>query len=319
MLRLVIIASAMCVAWNAAIAGETGKQWNVGCRDGSYLKGMGSKDIWAAMDAIDISRLEVSVEEDLACPGIFENGAAPYRIDTPEARQRLRKKLEEKKKSIAAFCAVVSLGKDKSDEESAAWVEKIAIAAVDLDRPVIMVPVVGRGFSDEEFVRRATGLAKSLCVIAERHDVQIALENLGHYWNRREILEPVLKAVPTNRVGVALDIANMYWFGHPLTKLYELAENLAPYVRYAHVKNVKYPDDKKEVQRPEGWEYGKYAAPVREGDIDFRKIGAALRKAGYRGDLTLEDDSLGKFDAAGQKKVLQDDVQLLREIIAGMK
>ena len=60
-------------------------------------------------------------------------------------------------------------------------------------------------------------------------------------------------------------------------------------------------------------------APVKEGDIDFRKIITLLSKAGYRGDLTLEDDSLGKFDAAGRKKVLQEDVQLLREIIAGMK
>jgi sugar phosphate isomerase/epimerase len=307
------------VALNAASAGEIVKEWNVGCRDGGYLRGMGFKDVWAAMDAIGISRVEVAVEEDFTCPGLFEDGTAPYRIDTPEARRKLRKKLDEKKKSIAAFCAVVSLGKDKSDEEAVAWIGKIAAAALDLGRPVIMVPVVGRGFSDEEFVKRGGELAKKLAAVAERYDVQIALENLGHYWNRKEILEPVLKAVPTNRVGLALDITNMYWFGHPLSEIYELAENFAPYVRYVHVKNVQYPDEKRDVQRPEGWEYGKYAAPVREGNIDFRKIVAMLRKAGYRGDLTLEDDSLGKFDAAGQKKVLQDDVQLLREIIAEAK
>jgi sugar phosphate isomerase/epimerase len=319
MARLLLLAWALALVPPGVARAETRKHWEVGCRDGGYLRGMGLEDVWAAMDAIGISRVEVRVAEDLSCPGLFENGSTPYRMDTPEAREKLRRKLTEKKKSIAAFCAVVRLEKGKSDEGNLRWIAKIAEAAVDLDRPVIMIPVGGSGFSDEEFVKRAIAFVKELVPIAERHGVQITLENLGHYWNRREILEPVLKAVPPDRVGLALDITNMYWFGHPLSKLYDLAEALAPYVRYVHVKNVNYPTDKREVQRAEGWEYGRYACPVREGDVDFRKIVTLLSKAGYRGDLTLEDDSLGKFDAAGRKKVLQDDVQFLRQIIAEMK
>ncbi len=319
MLKYIAFGCLFAIALPSAPGTEPVRKWDVGCRDGGYLRGIRPSDIWSAMDAIGISRLEVSVSEDLSCPGIFENGATPYRIDTPQACQQLRARLAEKKKTIRAFCAVVRIEKEKSDEASVQWIEKIAQAAADLDRPVIMVPIVGGGFSDDEFVQVATAFVKKLVPIAERHDVQITLENLGHYWNRREILEPVLKAVPSNRVGLALDITNMYWFGHPLTKLYELAETFAPYVRYVHVKNVNYPEEKREVQRPEGWEYGKYAAPVRKGDIDFRRIIALLRKAGYRGDLTLEDDSLGKFDAEGRKQVLLDDVQLLREIIVEVK
>jgi sugar phosphate isomerase/epimerase len=319
MLKYIAFACLFAVASSLALSAEPLRKWDVGCRDGGYLRGMGLSDIWAAMDTIGISRVEVRVADDLSCPGLFENGETPYRIDTAEARQQLRKKLAEKKKSIAAVCCVAGLEKGKSDDDSVAWIEKVAQAAVDLDRPVIMVPIGAGGFSDEEFVKRATSFVKQLVPIAERYDVQITLENLGHYWNRKEILEPVLKAVASDRVGLALDITNMYWFGHPLSELYDLAETFAPYVRYVHVKNVNYPEEKREVQRTEGWEYGKYAAPVKEGDVDFRRIIAILNKAGYKGDLTLEDDSLGKFDAAGQKKVLQDDVQLLREIIVEMK
>ncbi len=319
MFRILLAACLAAPLISGAISVEAAQNWDVGCRDGGYLRRMGLGDIWAAMDAIGISRVEVRVTKDLSCPGLFENGKTPYRIDTPQARQQLRRKLAQKKKSIAGFCAVVRLEKGKSDEANVEWVEKIAKAAVDLDRPVIVLPVVGGGFSDEEFVKRAIGFVRKLVPIAERYGVQITLENLGHYWNRKEILEPVLKAVPTDRVALALDITNMYWFGHPLSKLYDLAATFAPYVRYVHVKNVKYPEEKREVQRPEGWQYGRYAAPVKEGDVDFRRIIALLRKAGYCGDLTLEDDSLGKFDAQGQKRVLRENVQLLREIIAEMK
>ena len=319
MLKVLFVACVLAVTLPAVMRADTAKKWDVGCRDGGYLRGMGFSDVWAAMDAIGISRVEVKVSGDLSCPGLFENGKTPYRIDTTQAVQQLRRKLAEKKKSIAAFCAVVRLEKGKSDEGNVEWIEKIAKAAVDLGRPVIMIPVVGSGFSDEEFVKRSIGFVRRLAPIAERHGVQLTLENLGHYWNRREILEPVLKAVPSDRVGLALDITNMYWFGHPLSELYELAATFAPYVRYVHVKNVKYPEEKREVKRSEGWQYGRYAAPVKEGDVDFRRILTVLGKAGYRGDLTLEDDSLGKFDAAGQKRVLQEDVQLLRDIIAEMK
>ena len=112
------------------------------------------------------------------------------------------------------------------------------------------------------------------------------------------------------------DVCNMYWFGHPLDKLYALTQQFAPYVRSVHVKSIKYPEDKRQVQRSPGWEYGKYAEPVRTGDIDFAKILAIYARAGYVGDVCIEDDSLPHFDAAGKKKVIADDAKLLKEIIA---
>jgi sugar phosphate isomerase/epimerase len=313
--RGLVIAVALALCGAAAAA----EKWQVGSRDGGYLRGMGCADVWSAMDALDITRIEVAVSGDLSCPGLFENGTTPYRIGSPEDCERLRQKLAEKKKSISAFCAGVGLEKGKSDEANLERIDRIAAAAALLGRPVIMIPVGARGFSDEELVERAVAFVKGLAQIAERHNVQLTLENLGHYWNRREVLEPVLKSVPTNRVGLALDITNMYWFGHPLSHLYELAETFAPYVRYVHVKSIQYPEDKREVRRTEGWEYGKYTAPVRQGDIDFHRIITLLGKAGCRGDLTLEDDSLGKFDADGRKKVMRDNVQFLRDIISRME
>src|SRR5262249_32750165 len=145
--------------------------------------------------------------------------------------------------------------------------------------------------------------------------VQIVIENLGRYWNRPEILEPVLRESTPERVGLLLDITNMYWYGFPLDRIYELTRQFAPFVRYMHIKNIRYPADQRNKQRPPGWEYGKYAEPVRTGDIDFARILDIVAKTGYVGDLTIEDDSLPHFDANGKKKVLADDVDYLRDLI----
>ena len=96
-----------------------------------------------------------------------------------------------------------------------------------------------------------------------------------------------------------------------LFSIYELANHFAPYVRYVHVKNVRYPEDQREVRRPEGWEYIKYAEPVKSGDLDFGKIIAFYYEAGYRGVLTLEDDSLGKYKMPELQEVHKHDVELV--------
>jgi len=146
--------------------------------------------------------------------------------------------------------------------------------------------------------------------------VQLTVENLGPYLNKREVLKPLMEAVPDDEVGLALDITNMYWFGYPPSKIYELAQTFAPHARYAHAKNIKYPPAEREKQRTPGWQYSKYAEPIRTGDLDFDRILGFLFKAGFKGDVVIEDASLGKHDAAGKKKVLKDDAALLRELIA---
>jgi len=77
------------------------------------------------------------------------------------------------------------------------------------------------------------------------------------------------------------------------------------------VKDVKYPEDQREVQRSEGWEYIKHAEPVISCDLDFGKIITFYYETGYRGDLTLEDDSLGKYKMPELQEVHKHDVELV--------
>jgi len=307
---------AMCI-FSLASAAEP--KWDVGIRD-SYLKGLGARDIWSAADMIGVSQIEVQVDAKMQCPQVFEDSGAPYGVGTADMREQIRKKLAEKKKSICAFCCPYGYGKGSSDEEAVKWLSNVAEAASDLGVPVIMVPLPGApGMKDEEYIERTKKLLGSLVPIAEKTGVAFAMENLQRYNNRPEIFEPILKSLPPNRVGIAHDATNMYWYGYPTERIYALAEMVAPHVRYVHAKNERYPDDKKNVQREPGWEYVKHATSVRDGDIDFRRLLGIYAKAGFRGVVTIEDDSLGKHDAEGKKKVLTDDVVFLREIISGLE
>jgi len=305
----------------ATVAGAAGPKWDVGIRDG-YLRGLGCADVWSAADAIGVTQIEASVSKKLALPDLFEGSDAPYSLATPEDVQALKAKLAEKKKSIFAFMQGFNFDQNRPEDEFVECIARIADAAKALGVPVIMVPMPGgKGMTDEAFMERGKALLGKLVPIAERTGVHIALENLQLFWNRVEVLEPVMKSLPTEKVGLTHDVTNMYWYGHPLDRIYGMTETIAPYVRrYCHAKNNKFPDDKKNVQRtPPGWGYGEYATSIREGDIDFRRILDMYARAGWRGVVTIEDDSLGKHDAAGKKAVLVDDVKFLREIIAELE
>jgi sugar phosphate isomerase/epimerase len=303
----------------SAAAPAKGK-WDVGIRDG-YLGGIGAADAWAGAKVIGVTQIEVAPNRKLACPALTDAQDIEYSIATPDERKALMEKCKKEGITICAFCYGHSFDKGQDDTEGIETITKVAEAAKDMGVPVIMVPVPGgKGMADDSFIARGKKFLGALVPVADKYGVQIALENLQLYWNRPEVLLPVLQSLPPDKVGLAHDVTNMYWFGHPVDKLYGFTEQVAPFVRYAHAKNNKYPENEKNVQRtPPGYKYGETAASVREGDIDFRRIMKSYHDAGYRGVITIEDDSLGKRDEAGKKATLIDDVKFLREIIAGLE
>ncbi len=125
---------------------------------------------------------------------------------------------------------------------------------------------------------------------------------------------PLLDRVGSQRLGVTLDTGNLYWFGHPLSKVYELIQTYAPHVVHTHCKNIRYPADQREVQRPMGWEYAKYEAPVDKGDIDFVRVVKILRAAGYTGDLCVENESLRKLPESERASVLATEIGYLKRL-----
>ena len=94
----------------------------------------------------------------------------------------------------------------------------------------------------------------------------------GTVTNEPSFLERLFDGVGSEHLGLTLDTGNFYWFGHPLDDVYRLYEKFAPRAFHTHIKSIAYPEERRNVRRPMGWEYGKYASPIHQGDIDFRRV-----------------------------------------------
>ncbi|UCC96340.1 MAG: sugar phosphate isomerase/epimerase [Phycisphaerales bacterium] len=286
------------------------KPWIAACRD-NLLKITGKPDCWSAMKALGVTGVEVEVDSSLVCPGLWGPDET-YSLATASELNAVKNRFLKEGLVITGF-----LMRNRFDErldEELKWTRKLVRAAEELDVKAIRIDVVSRRTRGDAFFAFAVKVCKQLCDIAEGTSVCYGIENHGSVTNDPEFLQKLFDAVDSPHLGLTLDTANFYWYGHPLDELYKDFERFAPKVFHTHCKSIRYPEDKKNVRRPMGWEYSKYACPIYEGDIDFHKVAAILRKVNYQGDLCLEDESIGKYPKAEQTEVLKKEIALLKNL-----
>ena len=291
-------------------AGAEAKKIAVGCR-ATFLKTTGAKDCWAAMRRLGAEVAEVTIREDLSLPELFQPGLK-HSVATPDGIKRLADDLAAAKVRISAFCMFNRY--DERPDLEVAWAAKAATAAKALGVPAIRIDVVPRKTKREAFLDVAVAILKKVMAATESTGVAFGIENHGHMTNRPDFLAPLFERVGSPRLGLTLDSANLYWFGHPLSKVYQICETFASRVCHTHCKSIRYPAERREQQRPVGWQYGKFTCPVYEGDIDYRRVVAILRKAGYANDLCVENESLRKFPADQRAAVLAREIRFLKEL-----
>jgi len=307
--RLAAGLAALSLAQDAARAQEKKAGLCLACRDG-HLKATGKNDTWSALEAIGAEGVEASVNDDLSLPGLFHPDRK-YSAATPADIEALRADMKAAGKRISALCMANRF--DERPEAEVEWCAKAARAAQALGAKAIRIDVVPRKKPAAEFLDFAVKTLKQVIDATEATGVAFAIENHGGTTNNPEFLAPLFERVASPRLGLTLDTGNFYWFGHPLSKVYELYETFAPRVRHTHCKSIRYPEAQREQRRPIGWEYAKYNCPIYEGDIDFRRVIKILRGAGYAGDLCVEDESLGRFPAEERGAILAKEIRHLKE------
>ena len=285
-------------------------RWIAACRD-NLLKVTKKPDCWSALKELGVAGVEVEVDTAMACPSL-SSADKTYSLATASDVQAVKDRLSEQGLVIAGF--LMNNRFDERLDEELAWTKQVVKAAQELDVKAIRIDVVPRRTKGDEFFAFAVKACKQLCDIAKDTSVRYGIENHGDTTNDPQFLQRLFDAVDSPYLGLTLDTANFYWYGHPLDELYKNFERFAPKVFHTHCKSIRYPDDKKNVRRPMGWEYGKYACPIYEGDIDFQKVAAILRKANYSGALCLEDESLERFPEAERTAVLKKEIALLRKL-----
>jgi sugar phosphate isomerase/epimerase len=256
----------------------------------------------------------VEVDTDYNCK-YLHHPAKSYNVGTSDGLSALGDDLKARGVAITAFCMHNRL--DERLEEELKWTNGVIVAARQLKVPVIRIDVVPLKTPAAEFLTFAIDACKKLCELTAKTGVRLGIENHGGTTNDPAFLEKLLAGVNSPDLGVTLDVANLYWFGHPLDEVYRICERLAPKAVHTHCKNIKYPEDKRNVRREMGWKYDTCSAPVYEGDLDFGKVAKILRKAGYQGDLCLENECVGRFPEAERLEVLRREAALLLKLAQG--
>jgi len=288
--------------------------WDIACRD-AHLGETGEADCWSAMKAIDVEGVEVVVEMDGRCTGLF-HPQHKYSIAEPDAVKQLRDTLAAHNRKISAFCLHNHF--DERPDDEVHLTTKVTRVAAEMGVPAVRLDVVPRKIKDEsEFLRFATEIGRRIISETDGSSVRYGIENHGSTTNKPEFLRGLFDGIGSDRFGITLDIANFYWFGYPLSRLYEIYADLAKRTCHTHCKSIQYPESERQKQRPVGWEYGKYCCPVYEGDIDFDRVADILRHHGYRGSLCIENESLSRFEKPKRREILIKEVAFLRKIARG--
>ena len=271
-------------------------------------------DPFAAMKELGVASVEIEMGRDLGTPGFLESGKTPYNLSDAAGRGRLQDQLSENGAGISAFMMANDFSRSDLENEKL-WLEDTCRIAREMGVEAVRIDLIPGSESMDEgvFVDRCAEAIKQ--AFSSVPGVQLGIENHGARSNTREFLDAVIGKVGSERLGLTLDTGNFYWWGHALDTVYELMERFAPRVKHTHVKNINFPQDKRNVPREMGWEYAKYVSPIYEGDIDHARVVKILKGAGYDGDLCVEDESMGKFTKAEQAEVLKKDTRYLQSLL----
>jgi sugar phosphate isomerase/epimerase len=245
----------------------------------------------------------------------------PSPLDSPDALKRYEEQLANHGVRPSALLLGTDFNQADVDGE-VAWVVSAVRAAEALGLKAIRVDSAMTGQRELPLDERVDLYAKGIRRVLQETDgspVALGVENHGFQGNDPNWLEMLFAKVGNARFGMTIDTGNFYWAGHPLDRVYEIMEHLAPRCKHTHCKNIKYPVELRNQQRELGWKYGEYVAPLYEGDIDHHRVARILKNGGYDGDLCIEDESLGHYQGAERQAVLRGDVEHFREVLKGLQ
>lgn len=257
---------------------------------------------------LKIPGVELFVRRDDTAPALEPKaGKERLNLSDPNDLEELKRQADANGIRIAALCMGNNF--NAADKEfEIAWAVRTVREAAALGAPAVRIDAIMSGERDlplDERLRLVSTAVKRILAETEGVDVDLGIENHGFQGNDPDFVKATLDAVGSPRLGLTLDSGNYYWRGWPLSKVYEIFDAFAPYVKHTHIKNIAYPPEIRETQREMGYAYDKYVSPIHEGDIDHSRYFAALRQAGYDRDLCLEDESLGKYPIEQRKANLR--------------
>ena len=284
------------------------------------VKWLGYSDLFKGLDDLGVDSFELFVSRDLresAYQDMDYTTSLSFDFSGEEKIQAVAQNLKAGNVNPCAVLVENDFGKaDLSAEKK--WVVDACSVAAGLGVKTVRINSVMRpqeGVSEAQYAEITASVIAAILRQTGHLDVSLALENHGVVGNRREFIRGLFSDVGSDRLGLTLDTGNFYWFGYPLDEVYEIIEEFASSVKHCHLKNVSFaPYDRQKAREP-GWRWPDSVATIYEGDIDHRRVVGILESASYDGDLTIEDESLGKFRKEEHVGVIKRDIEYVTSLL----
>jgi len=284
-------------------------------------KRLGLKDFLDALDKLNVFGVEVYVDRSLKVANYSALGASPdarFDLSAQKDRREFVEGLRAHKAKVSAILIENDFGREDLGQE-VKWMVDAASLAPELGTTLVRINSVmspDPRVPESEYVRRTASAIKD--ALRQTEGVCFAIENHGVLGNKRDFLRAVLGEVGSERVGLTLDTGNFYWSGYPLTTVYGLVEEFSVLTMHTHIKNLSFSPEQREKTRDWCRDWPKEARPIYEGDIEYEKVLATLKRAGYDGDVTLEDESLSNYPTEKAIEVLNKDAKYLNDLLSAL-
>jgi|GEM_PF-695101 len=149
-------------------------------------------------------------------------------------------------------------------------------------------------------------LEQEVIPAADELEVKLVIEqHMNHICCTPNACRELVDGLPANRVGIIYDPGNSLAEGY--TSPEYAVSVFGGYLSHVHVKSCR-PTTEGYIQR--GRKYPVQWGKLAEGDLDWEQIVAALKKANYRGYLSLE-----ALDSRESEQKLKDDIPFLQNIL----
>ncbi len=293
------------------------KSMYVTIRD-DILMTAGFESIDEGLRVCGIPGVEIAADRDYTCRPILATMQNPrIHFDKDEDIRLLKDQMELSGIRISSFLASNNFNAPNRNAELD-WVVRIMDTASKVGAQAVRIDAIMENADNMPRQQREDIFHDCVTTILQKTDgltVNLGIENHGIQGNDPKFLLGLLKRVKSPRLGITMDTGNFYWAGYPLDELYSILNELAPYTKHTHVKNIDYPANMQNIRREVGFGYEKYVCPIPDGNIDIPKVVGFLKKAGYHGDLCIEDESIGKYDIPGRRANFSRASEYLKEII----
>ncbi len=284
------------------------------------VRWLGYADLFSGLKDLGVSSFELFVSRDLKESTYQDMGhttALSFDFSTEASIQTFGDKLSAAGVKVCAILIENDFGRADLQAEID-WVVNACKVGAALDVEAVRINSIMKPrqtLSEAQYAQTTASAIKAILDQTAGLTTCLALENHGVVGNKRELIRDLLATVGSDRLGLTLDTGNFYWFGYPLDEVYAIIEEFAGYVKHTHLKNVSYavPDRQKRREPGAGWP--DTAATIYAGDIDHKQVCTILRTAGYDGDLTIEDESLGGFPKQRWLEVIRKDIEYVNSLL----